>query len=453
MHMTGQDDPEPGWRFFRAWLNGGVLHPDSAESAARAEQVFGFRVAGVGRFLVCAVLAAYTPFGMPVQTLGYVLLAVAAFAAISVVQMTIANRDWFLGWGKYVFVAADLTAVILVVIYRNPFGENLWTLIQSFRLGYFTIFFVYLGAIALTGVPALLLMVGGMISATWIAVTLILTNQPGVVTWLDLENPATAASEESLGLFLNPQFFDISARLLEAISVLVLSVLLAIAAWHGRANFRRFSEAEAGRRRTRETFSRYVPEHVARAMLSQDGMLAPERRDATILFADIEGFTTASENADPAAVLDLLNSYYDAVGDAVASHGGIVTQFQGDGLLAMFAPPLAAPSPAGAAVRTAADIHALLADRRFGGMQLKVRIGIATGPVVAGTLGGRARLSYTVIGDTVNLAARLQEMNKTSNTRTLICERTARETGAAARPIGRMPIRGRQGEVEVFSLD
>ncbi|WP_417516061.1 adenylate/guanylate cyclase domain-containing protein [Minwuia sp.] len=437
---------------FRQWLNGGQLVPGSAVEARRAENIFGFRVAGLGRLVFCLAFALYVPLGFPQETQTEVLLGVAGFAAISALQMAMADRGWFRRWGRYCFVALDLTVIFIAVVFRNPFGDNLWTLVQSFRLEYFLFFFIYLGAVALTNSPGLVLGVGVLISASWIVTTFVVTQTAGTLTWFDLpggtgnSNPADA-----LELFLHPDFFDNSARLLEALTMMALSGLLALAAWRGRRTFRRFAEAEEERRLVRDTFSKYVPEEAARALLSHEGILQPVRRDACILFADIEGFTRTSEQADPGRVLTMLNAYYDAVGEVIARHGGIVTQFQGDGLLATFSAPLAEPNMALSACAAAADIHELVAGHAFDGQHLNVRVGIATGPVIAGTLGGRARQSYTVIGDTVNLAARLEQLNKQHGTRTLICDRSSAMVGAAAcRFVTQAEIRGRSAAMKIY---
>lgn len=435
----------------RQWLSGSI-RPTSAVEAQRAENVFGFRVAGVGRLAFCLAFAFYVPFGFPQATQYQVQLGVLGFAIISAVQMAMADRNWFQNWGKYLFVALDLSVIFIAVVFRNPFGENLWTLVQSFRLEYFLFFFAYLGTVALTNSPGLVLGVGFVISVSWIITTLVVTNLPGTLTWFDLPGgTGNTSPAEALVLFLHPDFFDNSARLLEAFSMAGLSLLLALAAWRGRLNFRRFSEAEEERRLVRETFGKYVPEEVARELLSHDGVLVPERREATILFADIEGFTTLSENAGPDHVLDMLNDWFDRAGEAIGGQGGIVTQFQGDGLLATFSAPVAGANPAGAAVTAAkAMLDAAMKDS-FSGETIRIRVGIATGPVVAGALGGRERQSYTVIGDTVNLAARLEQLNKTQGTRILLCQNTAAAMGVdSCRLVTHAAVRGRAGELDVF---
>jgi len=95
---------------FRRWLSGGI-RPVSAAEASRAENVFGFRVAGLGRLAFCIALALYVPVGFPQQTVNQVLLGILGFAAISALQMSMADRNWFQRWGKFLFIALDLTVI------------------------------------------------------------------------------------------------------------------------------------------------------------------------------------------------------------------------------------------------------------------------------------------------------------------------------------------------------
>lgn len=424
----------------------------SAAEAQRAENVFGFRVAGLGRLAFCLVFVFYIPVGIPQQTRFEVMIGLLLFTAISALQMAMADRDWFQRWGKYLFVALDLAVIYVAVVFRNPLGDNLWTLVQSFRLEYFLFFFIYLGTVALTNSPGTVLYVGLTISVAWIITAFAVMSQPETLTWANLpDSGGNPDPSVALQLFLHPDFFDSAARLMEALSMMAITLLLSLAAWRGRMNFRRFAEAEQERRLVRETFGKYVPEEVARELLSHDGVLVPERREATILFADIEGFTSLSENAGPDHVLEMLNDWFDRAGEAVGGEGGIVTQFQGDGLLATFSAPLAGANPAGAAVAAAKAMLDAAARDSFSGETIRIRVGIATGPVVAGALGGRERQSYTVIGDTVNLAARLEQLNKAQGTRILVCQNTAAALDAGScRLVTHAAVRGRSGEMDVF---
>jgi class 3 adenylate cyclase/copper chaperone CopZ len=205
----------------------------------------------------------------------------------------------------------------------------------------------------------------------------------------------------------------------------------------------------------RETLDRFVSRNVASAVLEGHGAIRPEVREATILFTDLEGFTPLSEKLRPEQVIALLNEYFALAAEPIRRHGGVITQFQGDGMLASFNLPAADPEHAASAVQAARTIQDALNGRRFaGGVTLNTRIGINTGVVVGGTVGDGERLGYTVHGDEVNLAARLERLNKEYATRVLVSERTAKLAGRGFNfeKIGPVEIRGRAAPVVVYKL-
>ncbi len=174
--------------------------------------------------------------------------------------------------------------------------------------------------------------------------------------------------------------------------------------------FNNMVEGLRERERFRETFGRYVDESVAATILKREGegVLAGETREATVLFTDIAGFTTIAEYLAPDALVAALNEYLETVLEPIRAHGGVVNTFIGDGLFASFNMPLACENHACAAVRAAIDIQRAVGGRTFGdmGVAFATRIGISTGHVIGGSVGAGRRLTFTLLGDTVNLAAR-----------------------------------------------
>ncbi|NIR28484.1 MAG: adenylate/guanylate cyclase domain-containing response regulator [Gammaproteobacteria bacterium] len=205
---------------------------------------------------------------------------------------------------------------------------------------------------------------------------------------------------------------------------------------------------------TREIFGKYVPDSVAEAILAGQGRLKPIKTTATILYADIEGFTTIVESMAPERVVQMLNEYFRAVVEPIKRHGGIINQFQGDAMLVTFNVPVADPRHADAAVEVAVEIQRLLRTHRFAGELLHARIGVSTGEVVAGNVGADDRLNYTVHGDAVNLAARFEELNKEYGTHVLLSEATVAslEGSYAIQPVGEVPIRGKRAAVTAYKL-
>lgn len=207
------------------------------------------------------------------------------------------------------------------------------------------------------------------------------------------------------------------------------------------------------RRLIRDTLGRFLPEEVASSLLAGGGELEVQQAEATILFCDIEAFTRLTESVGPVRIVAVLNAYFSAMVDILERRGGVVTQFQGDAILATFNVPITATEHAANAILSAREMLACVRDHDFAGERLAVRIGINTGVVVAGAIGAYDRLSYTVHGDAVNLAARLEALNKEFGTRLLVSEHTASRVAAEGfEAIGETRVRGQSKSIRLFTL-
>ena len=181
-----------------------------------------------------------------------------------------------------------------------------------------------------------------------------------------------------------------------------------------------------------------------------------------ILFADLRGFTSFAEDRAAEQVIEVLNAYHDAVSDAILRHGGALVSIMGDGVMAVFGAPIPADDHADRAGRAARDMvtglagfNAWLAERGLGD-GFRLGIGVHAGPVMSGNVGGRNRLEYTVIGDTTNVASRLEALTKDHEADVLI-SREVRDRLAAAsleglELVGELRVRGRRASIEAWTL-
>ena len=209
----------------------------------------------------------------------------------------------------------------------------------------------------------------------------------------------------------------------------------------------------------RETFGKYISPEVRDEILAGHASLAGATREATILFADLRDFTPWVESTPAPEVVADLNAYFTEMDAAIRQYRGLVLQFIGDEIEAVFGAPVADPRHAEAAVRAALEMRRRLAAWNAarlatGKVPLRNGIGIHTGTVLAGTIGSSERLSYALVGDPVNLASRIQSLNKEFGTDVLVSGATrARLNGVFnLRPLPAVRVKGKSAEVEVYAL-
>jgi adenylate cyclase len=225
-------------------------------------------------------------------------------------------------------------------------------------------------------------------------------------------------------------------------------------------SFNRMAEDLELKEKIKDSFGRYVTPEIVDMILAKpnDEWMKGSKVEATVLFADIRGFTAIAENKDPQAVLDLLNDYLTRVTDAVIRHGGHLNKFAGDEAMAVFGAPLADSNHAEAAVKAALEIQRSVAESDAKGREdhfrLRVGIGINSGEVVAGNLGSSKKMEYTVIGDNVNVAARLTSIARGGEI--LITKRTydaiQEREGLRMEERGMAPVKGRKQGITVYCV-
>jgi adenylate cyclase len=209
----------------------------------------------------------------------------------------------------------------------------------------------------------------------------------------------------------------------------------------------------------KELVRRFATPEVAKDLQDSGFALGGKRVRATVMFSDIRSFTPLVESQSPEETIDLLNTYYTLMFDAISGHGGIVSQIAGDGLMAIFGAPLPLPDHCRSAVRAALEMIEMvelfnLERVAAAKPQIRIGIGIATGEMVAGYTGTNERATYTCIGDTVNVAARLETHTKVAQVPILIDGATRADLGRdiAVEALGPVSIRGKSQSVDVFAV-
>ncbi|MGH7317665.1 MAG: adenylate/guanylate cyclase domain-containing protein [Candidatus Rokuibacteriota bacterium] len=224
-------------------------------------------------------------------------------------------------------------------------------------------------------------------------------------------------------------------------------------------SFNRMARSLREKEMIKRAFTRYVAREVVEEILKdpENLVLSGERRQVTVLFCDVRGFTPLSERLSPEEVVLLLNDFYTLMIETTFKYDGTLDKFLGDAVMAVFGAPLAHPDHSARAIRTALAMQegvTGLNERRMrdGKEPIAVGIGVSAGEAVAGTVGTEDRMEYTVIGDSVNLAARLESNAKPGQI--LISHSTYERVRdlVEARPLGRIRVKGKEEEVEVYEV-
>ena len=408
------------------------------EQQVRSEILIGWvGFALVLFFLVLYTLSPKTSAGTQFLPVPWVL---GAFLAVTALRLVLAYRGWLSTPFLIVGVCLDI-ALLLGLIWSfhlqyqqpAPFYLKVPTLLYVF---------IFIALRALRFEPIYVIAAGLSAALGWLLMLGYAASSGEMVVTRDYVRYMTSNS------------VLIGAEIDKIIAILAVTGVLALAlARSRRILYRAVLDSVLAK-----DLSRFVAPEVAERISTSERGLQPgegEVREATVLFTDIEGFSTFAEQVSPERLVMLLNEYFDVMCGIVDRHGGVITQFQGDAMLITFNTVRDDPDHAAKAVRAAVDIQDVTRERRFGSaVRMRTRCGINTGRIVAGAIGSAERLLYTVHGDEVNIAARLEQLNKKYATYLLASESTVRAAGAgfSFRLVDEIAVRGRAAPTRVYTL-
>ncbi len=390
----------------------------------------------------------------------FVLAELLALMVLGWLQYRLARRREAPAWIGYVIGTLDVAVITALIIIPNPFGvAGVPPAMQLRESGFkYLIIFVCLGALTLS--PRLALWLGVAAALAWLGGVLWVAFRPGTII------PATQLYgmplEERLRFYLNPNFLDAFDQAANVFVMLIIGVIIALVV----SRSRRLADAYIKAERARSNLSRHFSPNVVDDLASEDEPFGPVRRqDVAVLFADIVGFTAYSEEHPAEDVFVLLRQFHRRMEQVVFDHGGTVDNYIGDCIMATFGVPRAGADDATRAIRCAiamaASLDDLNAQRRTAGLvPIDVRIGAQYGPVVIGAVGSERNLSFAVVGDTVNVASRLQVLCRDLDARAAfggaLLEAARKETATAlpllAEDRGPIHLRGRDEPVQVWTL-
>ncbi len=363
-------------------------------------------------------------------------------------------------WGRWIVPLIDAALVTFAIVYPNPFGNEDWMVRPlALRLDNVLYLLVFVGLSTLSYSPRLVIWTGAAGALCWTIGALWVASLPGS-HWTSLVSPSDVAP------LSDPHAVVVQLLIKQVAVLLIITGVLAGAAARTRKLVLRQVKAERERTQLARYFSSNLVDELADANRPLDQIRS---QSVAVLFADIVGFTTLSESEPPERIIALLREFHERMQAAVFAHGGTLDKYLGDGLMATFGTPYPGARDAANALAAARAMAAALARwnaerRRQKLTPIRMGIGVHWGPVVLGDIGGENRLEFATIGDTVNVASRLENM-----TRELSAEVAASEDVVAALR-GTLPeaeieallagfvrstpqaIRGRQGQLQIFCL-
>ena len=367
-----------------------------------------------------------------------------AYLLFTLARVVLAHRRELPNWLLYVSVVVDMLLLLaLIWSIHVKYGQP-----ASFYLKVPTVLyvFIFIALRTLRFEVRFVLLAGAVAAAGWLLMVFYAARMASDDPMITRDYVEYMTSNSIL----------LGAEFDKVISVLIVTGILAVAITRARHLLvRSVVESTAA-----TELSRFVPSEVAAQVKTSETRVeagAGDVRETTIFFNDLQGFTTLSEGMTPVELISTLNEYFAAVTEPIIRHGGVINQYQGDAILATFNLPKAIDDHAASAVRAAIEIQQILASRTFGAdLRLTTRVGINTGVVVGGLVGAQDRLGYTVHGDDVNLAARLEALNKEHGTRIIVSERTRELAGPdhfAFEALGTVTVRGRSKPVTIYKID
>ena len=365
-------------------------------------------LAAAARSVAVVLIIGWTALVQPERGLAYAWIAVSAlfFLLTGIAQFVVYRRRLGPALMPYVFVTVDSLVLAVVLTAPNPFSPVPVPLPMPFRYANFLFFFVFLMQMTFSFRPSLLLWTGACGAGAWTLAFLWVRSHPGVITD-PADRPDAAAT---LAAYFNPNYLSVLKYQYEIVIFLLVSAGLAVLVWRSRSLVAERAEAE----RARGNLARYFSPKVVDVLAERDEPLGRVRRQAVgALFADLVGFTTLAEDMTPEEVMAMLRAFHGRMENEVFRHGGCLEKFIGDALLATFGVPDGGPRDATDALACARGMLAALQawnrEREAAGLTpLRMGVGLHYGPVVLGDIGSRRSMAFATVGDTINVASRLQ---------------------------------------------
>ena len=384
----------------------------------RTEEQAAMYTALWGRVVALAFIAILTTFLTSWPGPIYIYSLLVLFLVNGLVAYTAAVQSWGRPWHQFVFVTIDAALLTFTLIYPNPLLPIDIPPQFNLRNGVFIYFFVIIAGLAYVYRPNLVVWGGVAGAGCWLLGVLWVLGREGSF-W---GNIPTDDMEEFYRIYGLPDYVDLGVRLQEAVVYLIVAGLLALAVRRARV----IALRQANLAEERSNLARYFPSQTADLLARQtDPFTTAREHQAAVLFADLVAFTAWSEMHEPSQTIDLLREVHGMLAEIVFRNDGTLDKFIGDGVMATFGTPEPGerdgPNAIAAALQMIDAFDAWKKTQRDPGRAtLALSVGVHYGPIVMGDIGSDKRLEFAVLGDTVNVASRLENATRELGCRCLI---------------------------------
>lgn len=389
-----------------------ITAPDTPERLVkefRKAELAGLKYAAIARVFALVIILVLL-FVLNGWRASFYIPHFLVFAGIPAIHYALARGPSRRFWHSYALFALDAALLTFTLLYPNPLNGVEWPLSTLFRFGNFLYFFVLLALVALTYSPRLMIWTGLVSAIFWAIGVSIVVGMPGVLT----EAAPVTDSEAWLARFLDPFYVSLDLRLQESVVLLVVAGILAISVWRSR----QLAIGVVRSARQRTNLARYFPPDIVDQLAETDDPFGEIRsQSVAVLFADIVGFTHMAEEVSPQEIVEMLRAYHRRTERLVFENNGILDKFLGDGVMATFGTAATSDEDAGNALACARALIAEIDEWNLlrtasGYPEVRLSIGVHFGPVVRADIGTERRLEFAVLGDTVNVASRLEELTR-----------------------------------------
>lgn len=432
------------------------------QQAFDSEEIEGLRLATRGRIVALGAVAVILPLISNYPNFLYFQALLVVFLAIGAAQYTLATSRHARRWHHYLFGTLDAVLLAFTLTVPSPFADVTFTSQIALRGSVFIYYFILLAMVAYSYRPRLMLWCGFVGALSWILAAL----RTAMLDDTRVYGFGLGGSDAVMAAISNPSAFFITDRLQEIVVLVVVAWMLGMVMLRSR----RLAERQIKAEQERANLARYFSPKIVDEIAKRDGPFASVREQpVAVLFADIVGFTKMAEAQQPSETIEMLRGYHQRIERAVFDHGGTLDKFLGDGVMATFGTPETGAHDAFDALACARDIVRAIEDwnrvlELDGAPPIRISIGLHYGPVVIGDLGSARRLELAVLGDTVNVASRLESRTRDLGCRIVISDHLLHAARASRRDDGEqvfaaleqrepLELRGRAEPIPVWTVE